>query len=310
MRYHLRKSLLFTGVTFGLSYVLLGLFFALGGRWVQPNALAVSVAFMFTPMAGALLVQRGICRESVVGPLGITFRLNRWFLAAWLLPAGLALAALGVGLLMPDVRYTADLSGVLAKMRGFLPPEQVEQARRNIESLPVHPFWLALAGGLAAGATVNAVAAFGEELGWRGLLQRELAFLGFWRSSLVIGVVWGLWHAPLILLGHNYPQHPRAGVLVMIIFAVALAPIVGYLRLKAGSVIAAAIAHGALNGTFGLSVILLRGGSDLTVGLAGVPGIVVCAAVSGLLYLRDPRPAVPKEWIAKEAALIGSEAEA
>ena len=40
---------------------------------------------------------------------------------------------------------------------------------------------------LIAGVTVNAVAGFGEELGWRGFLQKELAFLGFWRSSLLIG---------------------------------------------------------------------------------------------------------------------------
>jgi hypothetical protein len=45
-------------------------------------------------------------------------------------------------------------------------------------------FWLALGQGLIAGATINAVAGFGEELGWRGFLYRELSFLGFWKSSL------------------------------------------------------------------------------------------------------------------------------
>ena len=46
-------------------------------------------------------------------------------------------------------------------------------------------------------------------------LQRELAELGLWKSSWVIGVIWGFWHAPLILQGHNYPQHPWAGVFMM-----------------------------------------------------------------------------------------------
>ena len=120
------------------------------------------------------------------------------------------------------------------------------------------------AGGLVAGVSINAVAGFGEELGWRGFLQKELAFLGFWRSSLLIGVVWGLWHAPLILQGHNYPQHRIAGVFMMTILCVLLAPIFGYVRIKAHSVIAAAIIHGTFNATYGLAITLVRGGSDLT----------------------------------------------
>ena len=70
----------------------------------------------------------------------------------------------------------------------MLPPEQFERMQRQTAALPVHPFWIALALGLIAGITINAVAGFGEELGWRGFLQKEFGFMGFWKSSLLIGV--------------------------------------------------------------------------------------------------------------------------
>jgi hypothetical protein len=61
---------------------------------------------------------------------------------------------------------------------------------QQAKAMPIHPFWVGLLLGLVAGPTVNTVAAFGEEVGWRGLLLRELETLGFWQASALIGVVW------------------------------------------------------------------------------------------------------------------------
>ncbi|MFH1484694.1 MAG: CPBP family intramembrane glutamic endopeptidase, partial [Chloroflexota bacterium] len=152
--------------------------------------------------------------------------------------------------------------------------------------------------GLVAGVTINAVAGFGEELGWRGFLQKELGFLGFWKSSAVIGVIWGVWHAPIILQGHNYPQHPQVGVLMMIVFTLLLSPIFSYARLKAKSVIAAAIIHGSLNGTVALSIMLIVGGDDLTVGVTGLAGFIVLALVNVALFGYD-------RFLAKEPVAVG-----
>lgn len=59
-----------------------------------------------------------------------------------------------------------------------------------------------------SGATVNLPFMLGEELGWRGFQFEETKLLGFWRSSLLIGVLWGLWHAPVIMMGYNYSGEP------------------------------------------------------------------------------------------------------
>ncbi len=151
--------------------------------------------------------------------------------------------------------------------------------------------------GFVAGITINAIAGFGEELGWRGFLQRELGYLGFWKSSILIGLIWGIWHAPIILQGHNYPEHPQAGVLMMIIFTLLLSPIFSYIRLKAKSVIAAAVIHGSLNATVGLPLMVIKGGNDLIVGVTGLAGFIALALSNLALFIYD-------RYFAKEKIMI------
>src|SRR5690606_9346970 len=67
-----------------------------------------------------------------------------------------------------------------------------------------------------AAVTVNALAAFGEELGWRGFLMPALRQHGTWPALLISGALWGLWHAPIILLGYNFGRTDITGVLLMI----------------------------------------------------------------------------------------------
>src|SRR5690625_7710980 len=57
-----------------------------------------------------------------------------------------------------------------------------------------------------AGITIDALVAFGEEAGWRGWLQTALAALGRLSQVLLIGVIGGLWHAPLIAARYNFSE--------------------------------------------------------------------------------------------------------
>lgn len=282
-----KEILLFVGLTYLVSWLMAGLFWALGGKWNTPASVVMAVAYMFVPMGAAVVVQKLVRKKPLRKPLGISLKPNRWFLAAWLLPPLIAFATLGVSLLLPGVGYSPDMEGFFERFEAALPPEQLEQMRGQVEALPVHPIWIGLLQGLVAGITVNAIAGLGEEVGWRGFLQRKLNFMGFWRSSAAIGVIWGVWHAPIILQGHNYPEHPLAGVLMMTLFTLLLSPIFSYVRLKAKSVVAAAIIHGSLNATAGLPLMVIKGGSDLTVGVTGLTGFVVLAFVNVGLALYD-----------------------
>ena len=111
--------------------------------------------------------------------------------------------------------------------------------------------------------------------------------MGFWKSSALIGLIWGLWYAPLILLGLNYPQHPELGVLIMIGWTIVIAPAFSYIRLKAKSVIAAAIFHGTINAVPGLAVVLLTGGDELTVAITGLAGFIAFGIVDLSLFIFD-----------------------
>jgi len=153
--------------------------------------------------------------------------------------------------------------------------------------IPFHPVWMSLISGLIAGLTINAVAGFGEELGWRGFLIQQFRNMSFMKASLLTGIIWGFWHAPLILMGHNYPQFPVAGVFMMTLWCVLLSPLFLYITIKSGSVIAAAVMHGTLNGTAGIAIMLIDGGNDLTVGVTGLAGGISLLIVTAGLFIYD-----------------------
>jgi hypothetical protein len=57
-------------------------------------------------------------------------------------------------------------------------------------------------------------------------------------------MIWGFWHAPLILHRHNYPEYPWAGVFLMTAMTVLLSPLLSYLTIRPNSVLATAISTG------------------------------------------------------------------
>jgi membrane protease YdiL (CAAX protease family) len=287
MNKNLKKAMLFVGLTFFFNWLLAILFFTLGGKWNTPASLAMAIVYMFIPMAISIIVQKFIYKEPLKKPLGISFKLNCWFLVAWLLPLFIAFASIGVSLLFPNVQYSPGMEGLLERFESILTEEQLQGLKNQVANSSVHLVWLGLLQGLIAGISINAVAGFGEELGWRGLLLKERGFMGFWKSSIVIGIIWGIWHAPLILKGHNYHQHPFFGVFMMILFTLLWSPLFSYIRLKADSVIAAAIFHGSLNATAGLSLMFTKGGNDLIVGVTGLAGFIVLIAINIILFLYE-----------------------
>jgi membrane protease YdiL (CAAX protease family) len=287
MNQRLRKILLYLILTFSINFAMVAIFLAAGGKPGGTGMILLAMAYMLVPMIVTILVQKFIYKQPLVKPFGISFTVNRWFFVAWFTPPLIAFATMGVSLLLPGVSYTPDMSGFISTLNNILTPEQAAASTKFIADLPVHFIWLILIQALIAGTTINAIFAFGEELGWRGFLVKDLGFMGFWKSSALIGLIWGLWHTPLILMGHNYPQHPQLGVAVMTGWTLLLSPLFSYIRVKARSVIAASIFHGTINAVPGLALMLISGGDDLTVGITGLAGFIVLAVANLLLFIFD-----------------------
>lgn len=276
----MNRALRFTLTTLTLSWSLAALFHLAGFKWEGVSSLIGGVIYMWTPALVAIALAKWVDKEPLAEALGTQISPNRWWLVAALLPGALAVLAFGLSLLMPGASYDPSAATMIDRYADLIPPEKRAEIIQKIDALPIPLFWLTLTQGIAMGATLNVPATLGEELGWRGYLTRSLSHLGWLRASLIIGVIWGVWHAPLILMGHNYPQHPEAGVGMMVLFCAAVAPVIGWVRERAGSVWAAAIFHGALNGTGGVAIVYVRGGDDLHVGVPGLAGILGYAAAS------------------------------
>jgi membrane protease YdiL (CAAX protease family) len=132
------------------------------------------------------------------------------------------------------------------------------------------------------------VIAFGEEYGWRGYLQSELLKLGRVRGVLLLGVIWGAWHWPIILMGFNYPAHPLLGVVLMTLYTTGLAVVLGYAVLRSGSVLLAAYLHALNNQVVNFIVFLGYKPFDTAFSFGiGIYGLATLAIVA-FLILRDP----------------------
>lgn len=239
------------------------------------KGLLFSAGAMLIPLLAVVFTQL-IFKDPVLKGLGISFKINRWWWIGWLLMPVIAFAVLGMTLLMPGAQWTPEGQMMQSAMASL--PEGVGVG--GILAITV-------ISGLLNGLTINAVFAFGEEIAWRGFLMKEFKGKKFLISALWIGIIWGFWHAPLILNGHNYPQHPVSGVFMMVVFCLLLTPMLMYFRQKSGSVIVPAIMHGTFNAVVGISAILVSPANDLLYGAAGLAGFIVLLIIDVCLYLYD-----------------------
>jgi uncharacterized protein len=217
-----------------------------------------------------------------------TLGLKRYYLWAWLLPPVLVILS---GLLTILIR-TGQLDTEFTFMQ--------QQMELTGTQLPVSTGILVLiqiGQALLLGPLINVIFAMGEELGWRGFLLPRLLPLGQWKALIISGAIWGVWHAPAIAQGHNYPDHPFLGILLMTVFCVLLGIIIGWMYLNTRSPWVAALAHGSINAWAGLPYLFLKPGFDTALGgtLTSIPGWLVMGLFIGWLVLTKRLPVQVQE---------------
>lgn len=258
----------------------------LGDGLAEPITVVLLPVMMFTPALATLLVvfvmgvpARGQ-RARFLGlwPLRPAKRVVWLMVAGWLAPMLLVGLSVVVAAALGFVPLDLTFSALAAQLQSTLPP-----------GTPLPPVGVVVMAQLAllpVGALFNSVFAFGEELGWRGWLLPALRPLGTWPALLLSGVIWGVWHAPVILLGYNFARPDITGVLFMVGGCVAWGIVLGWLRLRSASVWPAVIAHGSLNAAGGLILLVAATQPDMALaGPLGVAAWIVLAVVVVVLVL-------------------------
>lgn len=190
----------------------------------------------------------------------------RYWLFAWLVVPAFAIAAPFVSATFGC--YTLDLQ----EFSGFRKMLVAAGGEAALKAVPIQVIVFGQLLSVLLAPILNAIFAFGEELGWRGYLLPRLLPLGQWPALILSGAIWGLWHAPVILLGYNYPGHPVLGAWMMVLFCVIFGILFGWTRLATGSIWPAVIAHGALNGSAGAMFLFAKAGTNFDAIHAGITG--------------------------------------
>jgi len=101
----------------------------------------------------------------------------------------------------------------------------------------------------AVGSIALAPIVFGEELGWRGYLQVRLFANRPLRAAVATGLIWGVWHYPLILVGGEETAGRLQTLLLLPVATTTMSVFLGWLRARTGEVWAGSVAHAANNAT-------------------------------------------------------------
>ncbi len=163
----------------------------------------------------------------------------------------------------------------------------VDTSAMNMPPTPLAMLPLGIFGALMAGLTVNAIFAMAEEIMWRGYLAQAFAGRPFCKKYVTIGVLWGLWHIPLIALGYNYgTANALPGLVVFVGFCVVMSLVLGFVVERTRSVWLAAVLHGTFNGFSQVMLLLVVGGSSLLASSAvGIVSLVAWLVVFAGCYI-------------------------
>jgi membrane protease YdiL (CAAX protease family) len=197
---------------------------------------AYAVGVMWCPGLAAVLT----CKLSGVPLVTLGWRWGewRWQALAYLWP----LAACGIA-------YTL----VWATGLGGFPNAATVASTRLSLGWTGAPDWLVVSGWFFLFATTGEVrgiaSALGEEIGWRGFLAPRLdQKLGFTSGAIMTGVIWAVWHFPILLFSDYDSATPRWFAMpCFLVLVLSLSVGMSWLRLRSGSLWTGAIAHASIN---------------------------------------------------------------
>ncbi len=233
-------------------------------------------ALMWTP-AAASVVARLVLGE---GFADVSFRLGgrrgwKAIVVALIFPIVVGLIAYGIAWMSGLVQFSPELIELAAPYVGD-------------SASPIVVFLINLAMAVTIVTIYSVRTAAGEEIGWRGYMLTRLIDAGVPKPILVSGLIWGLWHVPLIL-GAVYlvGPPPILAALLWMVTATAFSFVFARLRLETGSVWPAIMLHAAWNAIIqaAFDPASTSVGAELWIGESGI-FVALTMIVAALIFSR------------------------
>ncbi len=293
-KHNLKRIFVYLLTTFGLTwaYCILIIYPLVSGKNLMDLPAAATqmlvAAGMFFPAIGVLLT-RLITREGFKDTwLKPNIRKNiRFYLLAWFGPGILTIMGSGLYFLLFKDSFDPNL--------GYM-KLTLEAAGTPADAIPMPLSTLLMIQCVQAfllGPILNFVTCFGEEWGWRGyLLPKMSTQLKTAPMLLITGIIWGLWHAPLTAIGHNYGMgyagFPFTGIAMMCVFCITMGVFLSYVSLKTKSCIPAILGHGAINSIAAVGIYFTSDGGNPFVGPAptGIIALIPFIIVAVFMFIQ------------------------
>jgi len=260
-----RAVLFFLALTFGFTWSLNLLLLMSGG--LNISALQLQ---MLIPAICAMITITLVTKERI-RDFGIRLGRIKYYAWAFLIP----IAVNGSAYLLTHILGLAKLDPSMPGLAPLLAniPIPIEQLILTV-----------LVQALFLGPLTGLPFTFGEEFGWRAFLLSKLLPLGKGRAVVLHGVIWGVWHAPVIAMGHNYPGYPSIGPILMVVSTIFLGTFLGWIYFASNSIVAPSLAHGAINQSASVFILFMTGLNPITGGVTGMPGLLLWGLVALALW--------------------------
>jgi len=276
------KILVFTVLSYTVAFIL-----DIAVAWFDFPVFLWGFMRMWSVTLSVLICLR-LYGESISRSLKEYLGLSKNAVLLYLLSPILVYSALGLYVALASPMGLFNFNEYINIVADAIRKTNTSLSEEQIVSLATITAYMQLILAYPAALTINALFALGEEVGWRGYLYNLLGGNPSLKNTIIIGVLWGLWHASaIILLGHNYQVNRYLGVLLFTLLTTAFTYPHLLVTRVGKSVLPVASLHGAINALWNLTMVAsslpLREREVL--GGLGAIGIATWLATSIAVYI-------------------------